>query len=276
MSTLRLLMRQELVVAARSRWTQLFAAAFACLAVAVAGAGYVLSGGYGVQDFARTSVSLVQLVLLLVPMTALVLGVLSITPERGSAELLFSQPISRSAILLGKLAGLFSALAGAQLIGFGAAGLVVFWQAGDEGLPVFVMLVAASFVLTAVFLGLAALIAVTSVNGRRVRGLALAILTWFLLVVLYDVAALGIASVLPSGTASRMLMGAVLLNPVDALRTATLLGIEGTGAFGAASASFLRFTGGPLGAALWLTASLLAWLTVPALLAVLRLRRVDI
>ena len=276
MSTMRLLIRQELVVAVRSRWTQLFAIAFAGLAVTVAGAGYVLSGGYGVQDFARTSVSLVQLVLLLVPMTALVLGVLSLTPERGSAELLFSQPVSRGAILIGKVAGLFAALAGAQLIGFGAAGLVVFWQAGDEGLPVFVLLVSASFVLTAVFLGLAALIAVTSVNGRRVRGLALAILTWFLLVVLYDVAALGLASLLPSGTASRMLMAAVLVNPVDALRTATLLGIEGTGAFGAASASFLRYTGGPAGAALWLSVSLLAWLTLPTLLAIVRLRRVDI
>ena len=276
MSIMRLLIRQELVVAVRSRWTQLFAIAFAGLAVTVAGAGYVLSGGYGVQDFARTSVSLVQLVLLLVPMTALVLGVLALTPERGSAELLFSQPVSRSAILIGKIAGLFAALAGAQLIGFGAAGLVVFWQAGDDGLPVFVLLVAASFVLTAVFLGLAALIAVTSVNGRRVRGLALAILTWFVLVVLYDVAALGLASLLPSGTASRMLMAAVLVNPVDALRTATLLGIEGAGAFGAASASFLRYTGGPAGSALWLSVSLLAWLTLPTLLAVLRLRRVDI
>ena len=99
----------------------------------MAGAGYVLSGGHGVQDFARTAVSLVQLVLLLVPLTALLIGVLSLAPERGAAELLFSQPVARRTILLGKLLGLFQALAAAQAVGFGAAGLVVYSQSGRRG-----------------------------------------------------------------------------------------------------------------------------------------------
>ena len=81
--------RQELLLAVRSRWTQIFAAVFAALALAVASSGYVLSGGHGVQDFARTAASLVELVLLLVPLTALLIGVLSLAPERGAAELLF-------------------------------------------------------------------------------------------------------------------------------------------------------------------------------------------
>jgi Cu-processing system permease protein len=126
--------RQELLLAVRSRWTQIFATVFAALALAVASSGYVLSGGHGVQDFARTAASLVELVLLLVPLTALLIGVLSLAPERGAAELLFSQPVSRRAILLGKGAGLFVALAAAQALGFGAAGLVIFSRAGGSGL----------------------------------------------------------------------------------------------------------------------------------------------
>ena len=98
---------QELVLAMRSRWTQIFAAVFAALSLAVAGSGYVLSGGAGMQDFARTAASLVQLVLLLTPLTSLVIGVLALAPESGSAELLFSQPVSRRSILLGRLLGLF-------------------------------------------------------------------------------------------------------------------------------------------------------------------------
>ena len=88
--------RYELVQAIRSRWLQIFAAVFTGLALAVASAGYILSGGHGVQDFARTAVSMVQIVLLLVPLAALVFGVLALTPERGAAELLFSQPVSRA------------------------------------------------------------------------------------------------------------------------------------------------------------------------------------
>jgi len=273
---LRLVARQELVLAVRSRWTQIFAAVFAALALAVAASGYVLSGGHGVQDFARTAASLVQLVLLLVPLTSLLIGVLSLAPERGAAELLFSQPVSRRTILLGKLLGLFEALVGAQALGFGAAGLVIFSQSGSEGLAGFLMLFAASAALTAIFLGLAALLAAAAIGRRRTRALALALVVWFVAVVLFDVAALGLASLLPSGPASRVLIVAVIVNPVDAVRTATLLGIEGAAAFGAASLAFLRFTKGPWGAGALLGLSLLFWIAVPALAAVERLRRTDV
>lgn len=272
----RLVARQELVLAVRSRWTQIFALVFAGLALAVASSGYVLSGGHGVQDFARTAASLVQLVLLLVPLTSLLIGILSLAPDRGAAELLFSQPISRQAILLGKLLGLFEALVGAQALGFGAAGIVVFSQSGNEGLSGYLILCAASAVLTAIFLSLAALLAATAIGRRRTRALALGLVVWFVAVILFDVLALGLASLLPSGPASRVLIVAVLVDPVDAVRTAALLGIEGTAAFGAASLAFLRFTRGPWGAATLLGLSLSVWIAGPAMAAIGRLRRTDV
>jgi len=268
--------QQELVLAVRSRWLQTFAAVFAGLSILVASSGYILSGGFGVQDFARTAVSLMQLVLLLVPLTALVFGVLELTPDRGAAELLFSQPVARSAILVGKLLGLFLALLAAQALGFGAAGLVIYAQAGDMGLGTYVGVSGASVVLTAIFLGVAGLVAAGNLGRRRSRALAIALVIWFVAVGLFDVAALGVASMLRSGHASRLLMTAVFVNPVDAIRTGVLLGIEGTAAFGAASLAFLRFTRGPLGAALLLSASLLVWLVWPTLVAARLLKHRDI
>ena len=266
----------ELTLALRSRWTQIFAVVFAALALAVAGSGYALSGGSGVQDFARTAVSLVQLVVLLVPLTALVIGVLALSSERGAAELLFSQPVPRRTILLGRILGLFQALAAAQALGFGAAGLVVFSQSGEEGLSGYLALVASSLLLTAVFLGLAAVLAAGAVGRRRARALALALVVWFVAVVLFDVAALGLASLLPSGAASRVLIVSALVNPVGAVRTGALLVIEGTAAFGAASLALLRFTHGPLGAAALIVLSVVVWVLAPTLLAIERLRRVDL
>jgi Cu-processing system permease protein len=268
--------RQESVLAVRSRWTQIFAAVFAGLALAVASSGYVLSGGHGVQDFARTAASLVQLVLLLVPLTSILIGVLSLAPDQGAAEILFAQPISRRTVLLGKLLGLFQALVAAQALGFGAAGLVIFSQSGGDGLAGFLILFAASMALTAVFLGLAALLAATAIGRRRTRALALALVVWFVAVVLFDVIALGVASLLPSGPASRVLIVGVLVNPVDAVRTAALLGIEGTGAFGAGSLALLRFTRGAWGAAALLALSLGVWIVAPTLGAIARLRRCDV
>jgi Cu-processing system permease protein len=273
---LRLCARQELVLAVRSRWTQTFAAVFGGLALAVAAAGYVLSGGSGVQDFARTATALVQMVLLIVPLTSLLIGVQTFASERGAAELLFSQPVSRSTILAGKLLGVFQALAAAQAVGFGAAGVVIFTQAGEQGIGRYGLLILGSLALTAVFLGLAALVGAGHVGRRRTRALALALVVWFVAVVLFDVVALGLASLLRSGSASRLLVSAVVVNPVDAVRTGVLLGVEGTAAFGAASLAFLRITGGPVGAGVWLAASLVFWVIVPVLIAARRLGRADI
>jgi Cu-processing system permease protein len=274
-SPLLLCARQELMLAVRSRWTQIFAAVFGALSLGVAASGYVLSGGAGVQDFARTAASLVQLVLLLTPLTALVIGVLALAPERGSVEMLFSQPVARRTILGGRLLGLFAALGAAQAIGLGGAGLLIFSRSGNDGLGGYALLFAGALVLTAVFLGIAALL-VSGGVGRRARALALALIVWFAGVVLFDVAALGLASLLPSGAASRLLIIAVLVNPIDAVRTGALLGIQGTTAFGAASLAFLRFTKGPSGAAALLALSALAWILVPAALAARRLERADL
>ena len=235
-SLVLLVARQELLLAARSRWTQIFAGAFAVLALGVSGSGYILSGGHGFQDFARTSASLVQLVVLVVPLASLLMGVLALAPERGTAELLFSQPISRRAILAGKLLGL----------------------------------------LTACFLAIAALIAAGAVGRKRIRALALALVVWFVAVILLDLVALGVASLLPSTAASRLLIVSIIANPAGAVRTGALLGIEGTAAFGSASLALLRFTGGPARAGALLVLSVLAWIVLPAAAAARRLSRVDL
>jgi len=274
-SVLWLCARYELVLAVRSRWLQLFAVVFAALALAVSGAGYILSGGHGVQDFSRTAVSLVQIVLLLVPLAALVFGGLALTPERGAAELLYSQPVSRGAILLGRMLGVWLALAAAEAIGFGIAGVFMQYQAGPDGLWRYGALVATAVAITGVFLAIATLLA--SINaGRRTRVLAAALVVWFITVVMFDVAVLGIASLLRSGSASRLLIAATLVNPVDAARTGSLLAIEGTAAFGAASLALLRFTGGAGMAAVLVALSLVAWLVAPLVVAMRALSRADI
>lgn len=274
-SVLWICARYELLLAVRSRWLQVFAVVFALLAVAVAGAGYILSGGHGVQNFSRTAVSLVQIVLLLVPLAALVFGGLALTPDRGAAELLYSQPVPRSAILIGRMLGVWLALASAELMGFGAAGLVMQTQAGLDGLWRYGALVLAAVAITGVFLAIAALLA--SVNaGRRTRVLAAGLVVWFIAVVVFDVVVLGVASTLRSGSASRLLIMATLINPVDAARTGALLAIEGTAAFGAASLALLRFTGGAGMTAVLVVVSLAAWFVMPLWLAARALSRADI
>ena len=276
MTALLLCARQELTLAIRSRWTQIFAIVFALLATAVAWSGYILSGGSGVQDFARTSASLIQLVALLVPLAALIVGVMSFTAERGAAELLYSQPVSRATILGGQMLGVFVALLSAQLVGFGAAGIVIFSSGGSWGVGAYFVLIAASALLTAIFVALAAAAGAGAVGRGRLRAIAVGLVIWFAAVVLFDLAALGVASLLPSGHASRLLIVSVIINPVDAIRTGALLATSGTTAFGSASIAFLRFTKGTTAAAITLSASIVIWTVWPAVFAALRLKRRDL
>ena len=273
---LRLFAAEELKIALRSRWTQIFAAVFAVLACGVSGAGYVISGGHGVQDFSRTAASLVHLVVLIVPLISLMLGVLSLSLERGAAEVVFALPVSRWTILAGRLLGLFLALALAQSFGFGLAGLLVYTQAGPEGVADFLIVLGASLLATAIFLALAALLSADAFGRRRTRALALALVIWLVCEVFVDLAALGFTTFLSSGAASRVVILASLINPIGALRTGALLLVEGTGAFGGASLALLRFTHGPTGAAALIAVSILCWIVLPAWWAGRRLERADI
>jgi len=268
--------RHERLLAARSRWTHIFAVAFAALALAIASSGYILSGGRGIEDFARTAASLTELVLLIVPLASLMMGILAMMPDRGGAEVIYAQPIPRSSVLIGTWLGLLEALVGAQLIGFGTAGIVIFSQAGDEGLGAYAVIVGASAVLTATFLSIAAAVSVGNVGRRRVRALAVGLMVWFALALVFDIGVLGAATLLRSGDASRLLIVSALLNPIDAVRTGAFLGVEGTGAFGPASQALLRFTHGAAGAAMLIGASLVSWIVLPALFASRRLARIDI
>src|SRR5512141_546742 len=155
---IRTIARQELVINIRNRWTLVFAGVFGVLVLAISYFGLVTTGTVGFQGFARTSASLLNLVLYIVPLVALTMGTLSFTSEKNASELLFSQPVSRGEILLGKFLGLFASIFTATLVGFGLAGVIIAAKAGTEGALRYPVFVAFSLLLGLIFLSLSAFI----------------------------------------------------------------------------------------------------------------------
>ena len=133
MNAILTIAKQELIINIRNKWTLIFAIAFGTLVLAISYFGLVTVGEIGFEGFTRTSASLLNLILYVIPLVALVMGTLSFTSEKSSGELLFSQPVTRTEILLGKLAGLFVSIASATLIGFGIAVFLIAVKAGPEG-----------------------------------------------------------------------------------------------------------------------------------------------
>jgi Cu-processing system permease protein len=269
-----LIARRELVITIRNRWTIIVAAVFGILMLAIAWAGVAAEGYGGMTDFTRTSASLLNLVLYIVPLMALVMGTLSFAGDRGTAELLFSQPVSRTDVMLGKLIGLFLSMSGAMAAGFLMAGGVIFVNAGASGLGGFAAFAGLTLLLALVFLSIAAL--ATVLSGRQPRSFGVAIVLWFVFVLFYDLVVLGAASLLRGQAATTTLFLSLFGNPVDLVRVASLILLDNVTIFGAAGAALVRFLGGSGWSVLLLVVALLLWIALPLASAHVVLRKQDI
>ncbi len=253
--------RQELVITIRNKWTIIFAAVFGVLVVSISYFGIMAEGFSGMQNFTRTSASLLNLVLYIVPLVALTMGTLSFTGDKGSAELLFSQPLLRSEIVLGKLLGTFLSIVLSTLIGFTMAGATVVAAAGVEGLSRYMTFVLLSLALSLVFLSLALL--TSTVSRRTSKAFGIALFLWFFFVLFYDLITLGGSLLLKGQNANVFLFVSLFGNPVDMVRVATLIILDNVTIFGAAGAALLRFLGGQSTSLLLLVGGLAVWVWVP-------------
>lgn len=265
---------QELTISIRNRWTIIFAVVFAALIVALSYVGIMAEGFSGMQNFTRTSASLLNLVLYIVPLVALVMGTLSFTGDKGSTELIFSQPLLRSEILLGKMLGVFSSITLSTLVGFSVAGTIVVAASGTDGLPKYLAFVALSLALALVFLAVAVMVSIAS--KRKIKAFGISLFLWFFFVLFYDLLALGGTLFLKGRAANTFLFLSLFGNPVDMVRVANLILLDNVTIFGAAGAAMVRFLGGQAAGVLLLCLGLLLWVTVPLVLSTRMLRKQDI
>jgi Cu-processing system permease protein len=264
--------REEYRRALESRWLFGFAALFAAFVLGLSFFGLAQSREVGFQGFARVTLSLLNLVLFMVPLTGLTLGVTSITGSGESLSLLLAQPVTRGEVMAGKFLGLGAALGVAQALGFGGGGLVVALNAGVESVPGFLALTGLSLLLG--WLTLAAALCIAAVWTDRLKAMSAALLLWLLLVVAYDLVVLGATALLRGMPLEAVLFPAMLLNPVDLVRVLTTLAAGSGALFGPTSAVLMKMFGGTGGVALGL-AVLVVETAIPLALGTWRFRRRD-
>lgn len=265
------LLRFELAAARSGRTAPFFAAGFALACIAIAVVGLSAGGTITVQGFARTSISLLQLILWVVPLLALLTGAAA-GAECYELEYVAALPIRRSQIVLSRWAAWVTALGAALFVGLGSAGVVIALLAGAaDALRYVGLLVVAGLLLSACLaLGLAVGIHVRD----RGRALAFAIVVWCVLVVGVDLIAIGLLALLPAGTASWPLSLLLIANPVDAARVLGIGVFNADGVAGPTGAA-LRAVMGGWGAWL-LVAGLGAWSVLPLAVAAKVLDRRDL
>lgn len=234
----------------RKRWVIAYAAALAI-------AGFLLLQLAGSGPSAL--VSLLNVVLLLVPLIALILGTASLYGAREFTELLLVQPIPRRALFAGLYLGLTLPLIGATVGGIALPFLLT--RALDASTaPILAMLICVSALLVAVFTALAFVITVRVQD--RARGLAAAIAVWLAMGVLYDAVVLALATALRDWPIERAMLAAMAINPIDLARTILLLRLDVAALMGYTGAVFRMAFGTTSGLAVAF-AALTAWIVVP-------------
>ena len=265
---------QEFVINRRNRWVIFFAGLFAVTTTVIAYFGMVTSGYAGFQDFIRTAASLANLGGFLIPLFALLLGVFSFLSEPEYLEILVTQPIPRSRVLLGKTCGLCLTVIAASALGFGIPGAIIAMAIGTEGAVGYLMVVVYNTLLAVIFVGLSVLIALAT--GRKQIALGIAVGVWIFYELVYGMLMLGTTLYLPAKILKTSLLVGLFGNPVDIARVLSLLHVGGPHLFGPAGATLIKLAGSTTMATAIGLVGLVAWIVIPVLLAMWIFKRQDL
>jgi Cu-processing system permease protein len=208
----------------------------------------------------RTLTTLLDLVLLLVPLVTMMFGIISWHASREFNELLLTQPVRRSALFAALYLALVLPLAAAFTAGL-ALPLLLHRAVDAAAWPLFASTVGSGVALTFVFGGLALLIGV--LVDDRLRGVSIGLLVWLVLTVGYDAVVLLVATTFADYPLERPMLGLMLGNPVDLARSVIVLQSDAAALMGYTGAVLHRFLGSALGT-ISATAGLLLWIVIPA------------
>lgn len=262
--------QKELLDARRNRWFLLYTIIFAVLSLALAWLSLVGSGNLGLAGFGRTGASMINLILLIVPLMGLTLGALSLSSEREKGTLLYllAQPITRTELLLGKFGGLSLALFLALGLGFGLSGLIIGFSNGFSQARTFVVLLILACLLAAVTLSIGFLISVLVKQTATAVGVALFI--WLMLVFFGDLGLMGTALVLHLDVGELLTLS--LLNPIQVFKIAAILDLRSNLEILGPAGLFASRT---FGTSLlpFLVALLVTWVLVPLSLTLVLFRK---
>jgi Cu-processing system permease protein len=256
------LLRKEINDSLRNRWFVLYAVVFTGLALLLSWLS-LSSGGIGYSGFAsfgRTAASLINLVLLIVPLMALTVGAGSMAGERerGTLHYLLSQPVNRAEVLMGKYLGLATSLLGALALGFGLSGLVIATQGGGTDANAYGLLAAFAFTLALGMLSLGFLVGILA--RKTAVATSVALILWLAFVFVGDLGLMGTALAFKLPISA--LFHLALVNPLQAFKMSSLISINATlDVLGPAGIYAMQTYREGLG---WLfLGALVAWILVP-------------
>ncbi|HRP55672.1 ABC transporter permease subunit [Agriterribacter sp.] len=205
--------------------------------------------------------SLLNIILLIVPLVSIVFSTIYIYNSSEFIELLVSQPLKRKTIWL----SLFSGLAGSLSLSFfvGAGIPILIYQASPTG----IMMLLTGLLLSVVFVSIAILASVTTRD--KAKGIGKVILLWLYFSILFDGLILFLLFQFADYPLENAMVAVSAFNPIDLSRILILLQMDVSALMGYTGAIFRNFFGTQSGIILAICV-LLLWAITPLWLSLRR------
>jgi Cu-processing system permease protein len=222
-------------------------------------------------DPAKTIASVMNVVLVVVPLLSVVLGTIYFYNSREFNELLLAQPVNRTSIYLGKLVGFAGALCLAYVVGLGLPFII-----HSYGLREYIGKVATLLLVGCCFIVIFASLAFYAATRfeDRIKGLGATLVAWFFLTVIWDGVILLFVHVFREYPYEPGLIGLVFLNPIDLGRIVILMQLDISALMGYTGAVFRNAFGAEYGGLL-AAAAMIVYAAVPVALGLRMFRAKD-
>ena len=213
---------------------------------------------YTGKDVSKAVISLLNIVLLVVPLVSIIFGTIHFYNSKEFMEMLLAMPVKRKNIFWAEYAGLSIALSAGFALGTGVPLLI---YGGASGA---LYLIISGIMLTFIFSSLAFLASV--INKDKSKGIGLALLIWFYMSVIFDAIVLVLYYIFSSYPLEKATIIVSALNPVDLARILILLKLDVSALMGYTGATLQHFFGSAFGV-LFSLGFLLLWAVMPTLFA---------
>lgn len=211
--------------------------------------------------------SLLNIILLIVPLVSIIFSTIYVYNSAEFIELLVSQPLKRKVIWLSLFTGLSGSLSIAFFIGVGIP--VLLFQPNAIGY----MMTGIGILLSIIFVAIAMLAAVKTRD--KAKGIGVAILLWLYFSILFDGLVLFLLFQFADYPLEKAMIGISALNPIDLSRILILLHMDVSAMMGYTGAVFKDFFGTGTGMAISFGV-LLVWCILPVWMSTRKFNRKDL
>ncbi len=206
------------------------------------------------SDSNKVVLSLLNIVLMVVPLVSVVFTTIHFFNSYEFIELMLAQPVHRKFIFLGEYLSVAVSLCMAYVIGIGVPSLL--FSADSSAIT----LLFTGVILTLVFVSLAFLSSVLTRDKAKAIGIAL--LFWFYFSLLYDGLLLWVVYSFPDYPLEKVTLALIAFNPVDLARIIMLLQLDISALMGYTGAFYKQFFGSNTGI-IFSSSILILWIILP-------------